>query len=182
MGVIQDLVNRVRWIHREAAYLARTEGVAALARRTSTVLGHGKRQDAPAPQYRQPAPSRIAGREWPPSLMVLAGNALPECRFTDLVLPTLYSDHGDLGMQQLVSVVYVLGRANWPSPQTLAEARRLAQPVVLELLADDSADGLPACDAIVVPAPRAIPAGAPVHVIRPEDGPALVQLLRSVVA
>lgn len=182
MGVIENLRNRVRWTYRRADYVARTEGLGTLARRTSAMLGLARRAEVPAQRARQPVPGPVAAHGWPPSVMVLGGRALPEGRFTGVDIPVLRPAAEDLAAQQLVSVLYVGGRADWPGPSVLAEARRLAQPLVLELLADDPVDDLPACDAVVLAAARAISTDRPVHVIAPDDGPALAQLLRAVAA
>jgi len=182
MAVIEDTRNRVRWTYARARYVARTEGVGALARTTAAKFGlvHDERPTAQSP--RQPLPGRTSGRQWPFSVLVLGSRTLAEPALRDLGVTVFWSTADGPDRQQLVSVLHVAGAANWPPGNVLAEARRLGQLMVLELNPDDPADALPHCDLILVPVQRDdLPTTTPVHLI-PSDSQALARLLQEVAA
>lgn len=137
------LISRdlLRGYRRRAVYLARTEGTAVMLRRMGMAAGLLPRREPPAPAPPPPPMTRLRDSAWPPSALVIGDPGPRRGQLEAGGYAVLERMGEDLSAQQLVSLIYVLSASRWPGPDTLAEARRLGQRVVLELLPGESAPG-----------------------------------------
>lgn len=182
MGVTQQLRLQVRSVYHRAEYLARTEGTAAMLRRMAESAGlvTARRPTLQPPQPVAAPLGERAAAVWPDSVLVVSSGRPRVADVAATGLPALFRspDAADAAAaQQLVSIVYVLGPANWRS-SIAAEARRLRQPLVLDIGADDPLDPmvLAQCDAVVLAAERDLSAAATAVVV-PAGGEGLGRFL-----
>lgn len=146
--------NRVYWTWNRAQYVARTEGLGTLARRTLAMAGLAAKDAEPEQVLLRPAATPISdacAADWPQSVLVLGPPA--DGSPAALRLARRARQLGDLGIPvtgvepgqrwrpaaQLASVVLIHPRS-WSAslPAVLDEAQRLRQGVVLDI--DDAED------------------------------------------